>query len=164
MPKTELTAQRLRELLDYSPETGQFTWRRRVGPKAPAGSVAGGPDSSGYVKIGIDGQDYRAQRLAWLHYYGEWPKKDVGHRDRCVSNNAISNLHEAPQTIIQQGQKAAHADSLYGFQGVTKRKTGWVARISVNSVVYYLGIYRTPEEAHKAYLEAKREKTGIGKD
>lgn len=164
MPKIELTAQRLRELLDYSPDTGLFTWRKRGGPKAPVGSVAGGPDSNGYVKIGIDGEDYRAQRLAWLHYYGEWPKLDVGHLDGRIDNNAISNLRDLPQAVVQQGQRKAHADSLHGFLGVTKRKTKWMARISIDRVVYYLGVFTTPEEAHRAYLDAKREKATFGKN
>ena len=166
MPNAELTAQQLRHLLDYSPETGIFVWRNPnpMANKAPVGSVAGAKDSNGYVKIGIAGKDYRAQRLAWLHYYGEWPKQDVAHRDRRIDNNAISNLYEAPEATVQQGQRSAHVDSLHGFQGVTKRKTGWVARITVNSVDYYLGIFPTAEEAHHAYLTAKRDKTGIGKD
>lgn len=163
MPKSELTAQRVRELLDYSPETGIFVWRSKASSKAPAGSVAGCKDSGGYLKIGIDGKDYRAQRLAWLHYYGEWPKWDVGYVDGCIDNNAISNLRDFPQAIVQQGQRKAHADSLHGFQGVSKRRTGWIARININRVHHYLGIYPTPEEAHRAYLAAKREKATFGK-
>lgn len=164
MPKNELTAQRLRDLLDYSPETGFFVWRKRSGPKAPAGAVAGTRDSNGYVKIGIDGEDYRAQRLAWLHYYGEWPKQDVGHLDGHIDNNAISNLRDLPQAVVQQGQRKAHADSLHGFQGVSKRKTGWIARININCVHHYLGLFPTAEEAHRAYLDAKRDKATFGKN
>lgn len=163
MPKTELTAQRVRELLTYSPETGIFIWRKRVSSKAPSGAVAGTKDSSGYVKIGIDGEDYRAQRLAWLHYYGEWPKWDVGHLDGCIENNAIHNLRDMPQSVVQQGQRSAHVDNLHGFQGVSKRKAGWIARININRVHYYLGMFPSAEEAHKAYLAAKRDKATFGK-
>ena len=38
--KRQLTAERLRELLDYAPETGLFYWRVRSG-RASAGSEAG---------------------------------------------------------------------------------------------------------------------------
>lgn len=151
-----IAAKRLRELLDYNPESGILTWRVAASAKAPAGAVAGGPDSSGYTKIGLLGRDYRAQRLAWLHHYGEWPKGQVDHIDGNPANNAIANLRDVPQTMNQQNQRKAHAHNSHGFMGVSRLGKKWQARIKVGAERLYLGVFATPEHAHAVYLDAKR--------
>ena len=156
MAAADLTAARLRELLDYCAETGRFTWRVRSSAKAPAGAVAGGPDSSGYTKIGIAGHDYRAHRLAWLHVHGKWPEGQLDHIDGNPGNNAIDNLRDVSQFVNQQNQRKAHADSTHGLMGVSRRKTGWIARINIDGAHRYLGIFKTPEAAHDAYMSVKR--------
>lgn len=155
MAKTDLTAQRLRELLHYDPDTGVFRWRN---PRGKAGNKpsAGSRDSGGYVKIGIAGHDYRAHRLAWLYVRGVWPDGQVDHKDGDPGNNAIGNLRDVPQAVNQQNQRSAHFDSKHGLMGVTQRKTGWIARINIEGVHHYLGVFPTQESAHAAYLAAKR--------
>jgi hypothetical protein len=68
-----LTAERLREVLDYNPETGVFTWKVRTSIRVVAGKVAGSVGKRGYLIIGVGGRNYYAHRLAWLHMTGEWP-------------------------------------------------------------------------------------------
>lgn len=77
---TELTAEVLRSKLDYSPETGVFTWRVRAG-KAWPGRVAGSPDSWGHTQIRINTRKYAAHRLAWLYMTGNWPADMLDHID-----------------------------------------------------------------------------------
>ena len=155
-PIQNITAQRLRELLAYSPATGSLTWRVTASTKAPAGAVAGGPDSSGYTKIGLLGRDYRAQRLAWLHHYGEWPAGQVDHIDGNPANNSIANLRDVPQALNQQNQRKAHAHNSHGFMGVSRLGKKWQARIKVGADRLYLGVFAAPEDAHAVYLAAKR--------
>ncbi len=155
MATIDLTAQRLRELLHYDPDTGVFRWRNPRG-KAARNPTAGSIDSSGYVKIGIASQDHRAHRLAWLYVHSVWPDGQVDHMDGNPGNNAIGNLRDVPQAVNQQNQRGAHSDSKHGLMGVTKRKTGWVARINIEGAHHYLGVFPSQESAHAAYLAAKR--------
>jgi hypothetical protein len=93
-----LTAERLRELLDYDPETGVFTRRITTGRNRrwKAGDkVSGRPSATtGYLGIGIGKRRYAAHRLAWLWMTGEWPKNLMDHRDCDRTNNRWVNLRE----------------------------------------------------------------------
>ena len=150
----DLTAERLRSTLDYNPETGVFTWkvgRRRV----KKGSIAGSPNTSGYRYIKVDGRRYIAHRLAWLYYYNEWPKGHLDHKDRNRANNAISNLREC--TFSENPQNSTRSRGSSKYRGVCwcKRANKWVARISVNNKVIYLGVFDDELEAANAYKQAK---------
>lgn len=67
-----ITQKRLKELVDYDPSTGIFTWKTHHAPKAIKGRNAG---QGGRMKI--DGIGYRTTRLAWLYVTGEMPEGDV---------------------------------------------------------------------------------------
>jgi len=150
---SDLTAERLRELFNYDPETGVF--RRRVTcSNRRAGEVAGS-FSHGYLRIGIDGRDYLAHRLAWLHVHGVWPAGEVDHRNQTRDDNRIDNLREA--THAQNGWNAGkRSHNASGFKGVSfdKRDRRWVAEIRHHGKRECLGYFDTPEEAHAAYVEA----------
>lgn len=153
-----LTAERPRELLHFDTCTGVFRWRRasnsRVLPWAVAGHVN---PVLGYVQIGIDGKHYLAHRLAWYYVHGVWPADQLDHRDGVRSNNRMSNLREAGHAENGQNQ-TLRSDNTSGFLGVSwfKRDSNWKAQIRLNGTSYSLGYFDTPEEAHAAYLAAKK--------
>ena len=63
----ELTAERVRELLDYDPDTGIFVWRKNrsnVRAGSEAGTVKPEGNNCVYRIIQIDGRLLRAHRLA----------------------------------------------------------------------------------------------------
>jgi len=153
----ELTVARLRELLAYDPEAGVFVWLVGRG-RAAAGAVAGTLARDGYLRIGVDGQGCAAHRLAWLMHYGEWPTGQIDHRDGCRTNNRIANLRDVTTSVNNQNQRKARADNKScGLLGVTANCGRWMAQIQVDRKKRRLGLFDTPERAHAAYLEAKRE-------
>jgi hypothetical protein len=146
----------LSRLLSYNENTGQFTWKVPVG-RAKSGDIASTKRASGYTVIGIRGRLYRAHRLAWLAVYGVWPTYEIDHVDGDRQNNAISNLRDVPRSINAQNIRKARGKS--GLLGVFERPdTGkFRATLGLNGKSITLGEFATAEEAHEAYLAAKRE-------
>ena len=154
MPK-ELTSERLRELLHYEPSTGSFTWRK-AWPRMPVGSLAGHRTGLGYWRIKVEGGNYLAHRLAWLYMTGHWPPGDIDHIDTDSLNNRWENLRSVTEHENLQNQRRAHRNNKVGVLGVSKFSWGCVSRIRVNGRDVRLGTFATVEEAHQAYLAAKR--------
>lgn len=157
-----LTAERVRELLDYEPETGRFAWRLHRGGGAPrTGSRAGSyePAHAGgqrYVRIGVAGKYHLAHRLAWLHVYGSWPRHEIDHVNGQCDDNRIANLRDVEKGVNQQNVRAARSSSSSGVLGAHRIGDKWQARITVNGNRRFLGVFGTPQEAGEAYLSAKR--------
>lgn len=156
--KRELSAERLRELLHYDPQTGVFRWVADRHSGIKAGDAAGSPTDRGYTVIGIEGEVYRAHRLAWLYMTGEWSPSEIDHRNLVKDDNAWDNLRLSNRSLNLQNQTKAMKNNHTGLLGVTKRRDRvFIARIRLDGKSTFLGQFETPERAHAAYLEAKRE-------
>lgn len=151
-----LTQERLKELLEYNPDTGIFAWRVRASLHLRIGDIAGTLHNDGGLYIGINGKRYYAHRLIWLYVYGRWPENLIDHINHKRTDNRIVNLREATQAENQHNKIRANKDSHTGFLGVSKRGKGFNAQIRLNGILKYLGRFKTPELAHAAYLDAKR--------
>ena len=157
MARNDLTAQRLRELLHYDPETGVFTRLiSRQGLRAQVGDVAGSKNSHGYIGISVDGRLYRAHRLAWLFMRGGWPTGDIDHIDGDRANNRFDNLRDVSTSVNMQNQRRAQPRNASGYLGVTRHGNRFEASIKLDGVNRYIGSYATPEEAHASYMAEKR--------
>ncbi len=148
-----ITQANLQRLLNYDPETGNFTWLISAGRRVKAGDIAGSIDSKGYCRIRIDSRRYSAHRLAWLWVTGAWPAADIDHIDMNRANNAFINLRDATRSQNKANIRA-YSNNLLGIKGVAKRRNGYVARICKGGVGQYLGYFATIEEAHDAYAAA----------
>lgn len=158
LPPVEL----VRELLDYDQETGVLTWRAPRGRSVKPGDVAGCLDVEGYLRVQINKALYKAHRVAWLHATGNDPlDSQIDHIDGNRANNRFANLRKATNAQNQCNRKP-RTEGLSGYKGVTWKKDRgrWQARITVDSKVYYLGYFDTPELAHMAYAKAAAELHG----
>jgi len=147
-----LSAEYLREVLDYDRQTGTFRWRVRHG-HALAGSVAGGVCQDGYRRIGINRQCHLEHRLAWLHIHGMWPTAQVDHINGNTLDNSILNLRLASNAQNQMNRRPSNR---HGFKGITFNRTEqkWRAQIALGGKKITLGRFDTPEAAHDAYRNA----------
>lgn len=150
-----ITQEKLKELLEYDPETGVFTRKVRTANAIKVGDIAGCINNMGYITISVLGRPMLAHRLAWLYVYGEIPPGNLDHADRRKTNNAIGNLR-----LCNQSQNTANSPARRGnrsgYKGVSfhsKRKK-WRARITLDYKEKILGYFDTPEEAHRAYCKA----------
>lgn len=142
------TPERIRELLDYDPETGVLVWRK-PGHGIHCGSPAG-MQKRGYVVLVIDRQTRFAHRLAWAHYYGEQAQAQVDHVDGNGFNNSIANLRLCDSAQNQQNR--VRFTSRTGLKGVTRLPNGrFQAQIKVNGRQTYLGTFGSAGEAGRAY-------------
>ena len=152
-----LTSKRLHEVLSYDPCSGVFSWNVGRRGTAGPGSVAGTSWGGRYINIRIDGQSHQAHRLAWFYVNNVWPDGDIDHIDGNKKNNRIENLRSVTRTVNQQNIRKAYSGNKCGMLGVYRQKNRWIAEIVVNGIRNRLGSFDTPELAHHAYLNAKRE-------
>lgn len=160
--RSDLTADRLRELLVYDPISGEFRWKpgRRGARKSK--DQAGRVNASGYREICVDYYLYTAQRLAWFYVTGRWPKEHVDHVDMNRDNNAWSNLRECTRAQ-NQANTTVRKSNRSGFKGVFTRTAApgrWYATIRENGRRRNLGTFYTPEAASAAYEAALLETHG----
>lgn len=153
-----LTAERLRELLHYDPDTGVFTWKKNMKGGVRAGDVAGTEALTGYLVIRIDGKLYLAHRLALMYVRGAWPANKVDHRNRVRRDNRIGNLRDASDTLNAQNTTARteYPGTFMLGGGRRNLRRPWSARIMSDRKVHNLGYFETRQEAHQAYVAAKQ--------
>jgi hypothetical protein len=155
---TMLTADRLREVLDYDPGTGIFVAKVKRRGRCASGAEAG-RIALGYRRITVDRRDYPAHRLAWLYVHGEWPQGPLDHVNRKRDDNRIANLRLATDSQ-NKANRPAQANSTSGIKGVYKRYRRWTAQICVQGRRLNLGTFATAGEAEAAYQAAAREHYG----
>jgi hypothetical protein len=147
----------LKNLLYYNPDNGIFTWKNTLSNRVKIGDIAGTKMQSGEIVIGIDGKRYFAHRLAWFYIHGTWPKKLIDHINTIRSDNRIVNLREATKSENGQNRKKSNSNNPNNLLGVSRHYKKYAAKITINRNLIHLGTFDTPELAHQAYLEAKRQ-------
>ena len=145
---------RLRELLDYNPESGEFVWRHTVANRR--GGDRAGSDNRGYRQIRIDRKLYQAHRVAWCYVYGSWPPAMVDHINGIKHDNRIRNLRLATNQENQQNRRAPQGGNPYIGVSWHMGRQKWQAQIRLQGHPTHLGYFDLAEEAAEAYVAAKR--------
>lgn len=159
MAKPNISAEELREVLDYRPDTGIFTWKQARTNSNWVGKPAGCQRPDGYWVINIKKKLYLAHRLAWFYVHGEWPKLHIDHINGERIDNRIENLRDVAQRTNRENLRGAKSNNKAGLLGVNQSPTSgrWFAFIKANGKNMYLGSHETAEQAHMTYLTAKRQ-------
>lgn len=156
----DITADYLREILDYDPLSGLFRWKPRSGAgsekwnSSHAGAVVGSKNGKGYIYIRIGARFYRAHRLAWVYVHGKEPDGQIDHIDRCRHNNRLDNLRDVSPS--QNNLNSTIKIGRSGERGVTRYESRSGPYYTARFKNAYLGTFRSKEEAAAAYAEASR--------
>ena len=148
-----LTQKRLKEVLDYSPSTGEFKWLKS-GRRGWAGKTAGGY-SRGYRVIRVDDTLYFAHHLAWLYMYGVIPDM-IDHINRVKDDNRIANLRLSDKRLNSYN-RGLQTNNTSGITGVSwsKNMSKWEAYIWKKQKKIKLGYFADFEDAVAARAEAE---------
>lgn len=151
---------RLRELLDYNPTTGIFTWRHTVSNRV--GGTRAGADNRGYQQIKIDRKLYQAHRLAWCYVYGSWPPHMIDHINGIKHDNRVINLRLATNQENQQNRRTPQGGNPYIGVSWHKGRQLWQSQIRVQGKPTHLGYFGSAEEAFAMYTNVKRREHSHG--
>lgn len=160
MSKHDLTAEILREWIDYDPETGAMRWRKKPAHGGvKQGDKAGRVNEKGYVRICLLGHFYVAHRLVWLHATGRWPEHQIDHINGQKTDNRLANLRDVSASMNCQNRRAPAKAGKKEPLGVcwNKKERKFQASIYVDGRLRHLGLHETADAAHAVYVAAKRE-------
>ncbi len=146
LPDTEL----LNQLFRYEEDTGLVYWKVSKGSKAKAGSIAGSM-KRGYIQVCIDRKVYQLHRVIWKLQTGEEPYPyQIDHRDRKKNNNRWNNLR-----LVSNRENSYNIEkkNKTGYIGVSSVGRKYRAKVWIGGKQVCLGLYNTPEEAHRVYRE-----------
>tara|TARA_R110000796_G_scaffold95459_2_gene200665 strand:- start:9387 stop:9962 length:576 start_codon:yes stop_codon:yes gene_type:complete len=164
-----------RELLDYDPETGVFTWRHREAKwcktKAAhascvtrfegkrAGTLSVDP-KNGYqhriIRL-LGFRDYE-HRLAWRWMSNDPLPPQIDHKNRDATDNRWCNLR-ASDNGANGKNHSMHRNNTSGATGVTwdKCRNKWRSRCRLHRKWYHLGRFSNFEDAKRAVSEFRKE-------
>jgi len=118
------------------------------------------PNDKGYMSIELrddngNRKKFQSHRIVYKAFHPEWDIMDncrdnsIDHIDQNKTNNHIDNLR-----VVTHQKNSFNTNAKGCFYHKAYKK--WRALIGLNGKRIHLGTYKTEEEAHNAYLKAKK--------
>ena len=150
-----LTQERLKSVLHYDHLSGVFTWKVNT-KRIAKGFVAGHVQPTGYIRIAIDGKQYKSHRLAWLYMTGSMPNGLIDHINNIRSDNRWANLRVASSVENSLNRSISRRNSS-GVKGVhwSKEKCKWLVQIKAGGQRVQIGSFEDIELAQLVINEAR---------
>eukprot|EP01034_Spumella_vulgaris_P038499 gene38499-47544_t len=149
----------LRELLHYDAASGALTWKVAISSRVKSGDTAYSEPNRGYFYVRIFTAKYPAHRIAWAIAMGEYPVGEIDHINGHRSDNRLSNLRDVSHQTNNENRRLPNPGKIScKLLGATydEAADSWKAQISKGGKNIHIGRYSSAEEAHAAYLDAKR--------
>lgn len=160
-PATMPTADQLRDVLHYDPETGYLTWKKKTGPTVKIGVRAGSSGGKFHRYLNVLGVSVVEHRAIWCIATGEWPRNDIDHINGDGYDNRLANLREATASQNQGNAKLSKRNKS-GIKGVYWHNTNkkWHALLRRMGKRIPLGFFDSIEDARIAYENGARAEYG----
>jgi len=152
----------LNERFFYDAESGLLQWKTLF-PGRPAGTeVKPRNYSNSYVKIALEGVDFKAHRIAWI-----LATKDripagasIDHINGCPTDNRLENLRLCTAKENARNSKTPKSSSTK-LKGVSAYSNGkYRASIVIDRKQMHLGVFDKKEDASRAYILAAKKYFG----
>lgn len=143
-----ISHEKLIGLVDYDPETGAFTRRKRVNQVL---GEMGFVDRQGYRRIHLLSKVYRAHRLAWFYMTGTWPYGEIDHINGDRQDNRFANLRACTHIQNNHNQTVRRNNSS-GVKGVywSKSLRKWRGQVCLNYRIHHTPAFESIEDAAEA--------------
>ncbi len=102
----KITVERLREVVNYDPIAGSFTWKIQTARAIKIGSeMSPKPDTNGYRYLIFDKKSILAQKAAWMIMTGSEPVRKLTFDDKNPLNLKWENIKETADHTSREGKK-----------------------------------------------------------
>jgi hypothetical protein len=144
---SEITQEEVKAVFHY--ESGQL-YRKKNNKLMKA------IDNRGYIGALLNTKRCRVHQLIYIYHYGNIPQgMYIDHIDNNTQNNFPENLRLVTPLENAWNKGKLKNKKIKGYYYDENRKR-YRAQITINKKKIHLGSFKAPEEAEKAYLEAKK--------
>jgi hypothetical protein len=155
---------RLKERLDYNPNTGIVIWKMRDvsefktqhrcdiwNSKFANKEVGCLLLDCGYRTVGLDWTSYYVHRIIWKIVTENEPANEIDHINGIRDDNRFCNLREAI-VLENNHNRGLQKNNTSGYKGVIWSKTlrKWIGKVRLNYTRYYTDKFDTAIEANDA--------------